>query len=205
MFWAFVMESYCGFIKKGARSKVEPDLSLTNWIIRLEHLNHIPSLMRKTEGEDSMELLTPYKHHQASTPYIAAMLRNTFGAENTDPFKRLICYKRCRLADHTTIGSIASQQDQDNTRNSSYMAFRDSATTPLQYAQVTRFADLGADYGQGAIVKCFQNFKVDGDIGTVLFQWSVRTASLRGVSMGIFASDYGRCRKSEAYMDNRRT
>lgn len=165
------MESYCGFIKAGARSKSQLSVSLSNWCMRREHLNHIPYL-RKIEQEKIQEK-SPGLHdkwmEKFRRQHIPRMLMEHFQTPTSDEFVELECYKRYRTFDGLIIGSEQSQRPLDITRCSKNICFRPQAGAPLKYAEVWCYVDL-KERGKGAIIKEFTDVSVDVDTRTVLFK-----------------------------------
>ena len=176
--WSFPLERYCYEVKQAATSKSRIDTSVANVLVRIEQMNAIRLLY-------SVDLQTPHPDCLDPTSYplpkdrivrpdlheklpLSQQHWNRLSAIVGEPQITIEYFKRCLLSKEVTIGSKASQHDQEDNRKDCFICYHGSDEGCL-FGTVYGFMRVGDSGATIALVRRWVGVEADMEVHQITY------------------------------------
>ena len=204
--WSFPLERYCYEVKQAATSKSRIDTSVANVLVRIEQMNIIRLLY-------SVDLFHPHPDCPDPTRYplpkdrigrpdlheklpLSRQQQNRLSAMVGEPHITIEYFKRCLLSKEVTIGSEASQRDQEDNRKDCFICYHGSGGGCL-FGTVYGFMRVGDSGAIFALVRRWEGVEADMEVHQITYlhnngPWDlVKAKSIRCLVGVIVELDHG--------------
>ena len=204
--WAFPLERYCYEVKQAATSKSRIDMSVANALVRIEQMNAIRLFysadLHCSHPDSPDPTRYPLLKDRIGCPDLheklplSQQLRNRLSAIAGEPHITIEYFKRCLLSKEVTIGSKASQRDQEDNRKDYFICYHGSGGGCL-FGTVYGFMRVGDSGAIFALVRRWGGVEADMEVHQITYlrdngPWDlVKAKSIRCLVGVIVELDHG--------------